>query len=158
MREVPSWCRACSGRGSCRDLGMLLALLPDGGISLAGRGDGKGGDGLGGAAGSRAGGASVQVAHTKRASSLLWRHMIKIFSLLPLPEAIYCFSAASPLGQRARRCSRPRGDAPASPVRPASVGSVFVPSRAWPSACLGCLGREVFSAFAWEKQHRVEYF
>lgn len=76
--------------------------------------------------------ASVQVAHTERTTSLVWRHMIKIFSPLPLPEAIYCFSAASPLGQRARRCSRPRD----APVRSGGTGGCGhrVRVQPWPLA------------------------
>lgn len=93
------------------------------------------GTGKAGAAGSRAVAASVQVAHTKRTSSLVWHHMIKIFSPLPLPEAIYCFSTTSALGQRARRSSRPR-DAPALT---GAAGNVFV-SGDGPLCALAALG------------------
>lgn len=96
--------------------------------------------------------ASVQVAHTKRTSSLVWRHMIKIFSPSPLPEAIYCFSASSPLGQRARRCSRPR-DAPAL-----TGGSGECGQRACPAVALGGRGDKALSTCASEPPHRVEHF
>lgn len=113
------------GRAGCVGAaGCFAAAVPDGGISQAGKARGRRG------AGPVA--AFVQVAHTKRTTSLVWRHMIKIFSPLPLPEAIYCFSTASPLGQRARRCSRPR-DAPA---RTAGTGECGHRGRVqpWPLA------------------------
>lgn len=75
--------------------------------------------------------ASGQVAHTERTGSLVWRHMMKIFSPLALPGAIYCFSAAPALGRRARRCPGLTGATAACCV------------RRRPSVSLGCLGRKL---------------
>lgn len=160
MRQVPSWCPAFSGRGTCR--GYVDAVLPKLRLIEAfpwrDTGTGKGGTEAGGRQGPGPVTASVQVAHTKRTSSLVWRHMIKIFSPLPLPEAIYCFSAAWPLGQRARRSSRPAGCPGPHRCGRQVWAACLCPAAARDAAALSCLRKRVFSAFTSKAQRCVEYF
>lgn len=132
-------------------VGCSAQAVPDGGISLAGHGDGKGGGG--GVPGQWQ---RLCKLHTRSELVLLcgvtWS---KYFPLCRCQKLSIAF-------QQPRRSGSGPGAAPGrgmprpSPVRPASVRR---PARVrpWPLASFSCLGKKIFSAST-SKQHPVEYF